>query len=87
LQLKPGGRSDISDRWIIEAGATYFAGGSVTMVLPAEPSQTIAADYDHWSSRTEVGEYHVMDGLNYGGKPVSASNRFVSLFSPSPGIA
>jgi len=55
FQLKLGGRYDISDRWFIEAGATYFAGGSITMELPADSSQTIAADYDHWSASIGAG--------------------------------
>ena len=55
FQLKLGGRYDISDRWFIEAGATYFAGGSVTMDLPGDPSQTITADYDHWSASFGAG--------------------------------
>lgn len=55
FQLKLGARYDVSERWFIEAGATYFAGGSVTMELPADSSQTIAADYDHWSASIGAG--------------------------------
>ena len=49
FQLKFGGRYDYSERWFIEAGATYFAGGSITMELPSDGSQTLSADYDHWT--------------------------------------
>ena len=49
LQLKFGGRYDFSDRWFFEAGATHFAGGDITMELPADGSQTLTAGYDHWS--------------------------------------
>jgi outer membrane protein W len=49
LQLKVGGRYDFSDRWFMEAGATYFAGGNITMALPSDSRQTLSAEYDHWS--------------------------------------
>lgn len=55
FQLKLGGRYDISDRWFVEAGATYFAGGSVKLELPADPAQTITADYDHWTASVGAG--------------------------------
>ena len=47
LQLKLGGRYAPSERWFVEAGATWFDGGSVTMQLPSAPSETLTADYDH----------------------------------------
>ena len=55
FQLKLGGRYDISDRWVIEVGATYFAGGSVELELPADSTQTVSADYDHWSASFGAG--------------------------------
>ena len=55
LQLKFGGRYDFSDRWFMEAGATYFAGGDIRMELPSDNSQTLAAEYDHWSMSLGAG--------------------------------
>ena len=55
FQLKLGARYDISESWFIEGGATWFAGGSVTMELPADSGQTITADYDHWSVSIGAG--------------------------------
>ena len=47
LQLKLGGRYSPSDRWFVEAGATWFDGGSVSMELPSAPAETLTADYEH----------------------------------------
>ena len=47
LQLKLGGRYAPSDRWFVEAGATWFDGGSVSMELPSAPAETLTADYEH----------------------------------------
>ncbi len=55
FQLKLGGRYDVSDRWFVEAGATYFAGSSVKLELPADPLRAISADYDHWSASIGAG--------------------------------
>jgi outer membrane protein W len=55
FQLKFGGRYDFSDRWFVEAGATYFAGGGIEMKLPADGNQTLSADYDHWSASIGAG--------------------------------
>ena len=46
LQLKFGGRYDFSERWFVEAGATYFAGSDIRMALPADSSQTLTAEYE-----------------------------------------
>lgn len=55
FQFKLGGRYDFSDRWFAEAGATYLLADGVTMELPADPSQTIESDYDHWTLSVGVG--------------------------------
>jgi outer membrane protein W len=49
FQLKLGGRYDFSDRWFVEAGATWFAGGSITMERPDDATLTLSGDYDHWA--------------------------------------
>lgn len=49
VQLKLGGRYDFSDRWFVQAGATYFAGSNIRMALPADNDQTLTAEYEHWS--------------------------------------
>lgn len=49
LQFKLGGQYALSERWFVGAEATYLAGGSVTMELPSDNSQTLSADYDHWT--------------------------------------
>ena len=55
LQLKFGGRYDFSDRWFAEAGATYLAASGVKMELPADASQTIESDYQHWTVSAGIG--------------------------------
>ncbi len=55
LQLKFGGRYDFSDRWFAQAGATYLAASGVTMELPADASQTIESDYNHWTVTAGIG--------------------------------
>jgi opacity protein-like surface antigen len=55
FQLKLGGRYDFSERWFAEAGATYLIADAVTMELPADPTQTIESDYDHWALSVGVG--------------------------------
>ena len=55
FQLKFGGRYDFSDRWFAEGGATYLAASSVKMELPADSSQTIESDYQHWTVTAGVG--------------------------------
>ena len=41
LQFKLGSRYSPSDRWFIEAGASWFDGGSVSMNLPSAPAETL----------------------------------------------
>jgi outer membrane protein W len=55
LQLKFGGRYDFSDRWFMEAGATYFDGGSIRMEIPSDADQGLTADYQHWSFSLGAG--------------------------------
>ena len=55
LQLKFGGRYDFSDRWFMEAGATWFDGGDVRMEIPSDSSQTLSAGYEHWSLSVGAG--------------------------------
>lgn len=55
FQLKVGGRYDFNERWFAEAGATYLVADSVQMALPADPTQTIESDYDHWALSVGVG--------------------------------
>ena len=50
FQLKLGGRYDFSERWFVEAGATWFAGGSISMERPGDAAQTLPGDYDHWTA-------------------------------------
>jgi opacity protein-like surface antigen len=54
-QLKVGGRYDFSERWFVDAAATYLAASSVRMKLPADTSQTIESDYDHLTLSLGVG--------------------------------
>ena len=55
FQFKFGTRYDFAERWFAEAGATYFAASSVTMELPADKSQTIQSDYNHWTLAAGIG--------------------------------
>jgi hypothetical protein len=55
LQLKFGTRYDFNDRWFAEAGATYLTADGVTMELPADGTQTITSDYEHWNLQLGVG--------------------------------
>lgn len=54
-QFKAGGRYDFSERWFVDAAATYLAASSVRMELPADSSQTIESDYDHLTLLLGVG--------------------------------
>ena len=54
-QFKVGGRYDFSERWFVDAAATYVAASSVRMELPADSSQTIESDYDHLALSLGVG--------------------------------
>lgn len=54
-QFKVGGRYDFSERWFVDAAATYLAASSVRMELPADPSQTVESDYDHLMLSLGVG--------------------------------
>ena len=55
LQFKFGGRYQASDRWFVEAGATYLGADSVRMELPASPTETLQSDYEHWTLSVAVG--------------------------------
>jgi len=54
-QFKVGGRYDFSERWFVDAAATYVAASGVRMELPADSSQTIESDYDHLALSLGVG--------------------------------
>ena len=54
-QFKPGGRYDFSERWFVDAAATYLMASGVRMALPANPSQTIESDYGHLTLSLGVG--------------------------------
>jgi outer membrane protein W len=54
-QFKVGGRYDFSERWFVDAAATYLSASSVRMELPADSSQTIESDYDHLALSLGVG--------------------------------
>jgi opacity protein-like surface antigen len=54
-QFKVGGRYDFSERWFVDAAATYLMAGNVRMELPADPSRTIDSDYDHLTLSLGVG--------------------------------
>jgi outer membrane protein W len=54
-QFKVGGRYDLSERWFVDASATYLSASSVRMELPADRSQTIESDYDHLALSLGVG--------------------------------
>ncbi len=54
-QFKLGGRYDFSERWFVDAAATYLSASSVRMELPADSSQTIDSDYDHLALSLGVG--------------------------------
>lgn len=55
LQFKFGGRYQASDRWFIDAGATYFTVDSVLMTQPETPTSSIQSDYDHWTLSLAAG--------------------------------
>lgn len=54
-QFKLGGRYDFSERWFVDAAATYLMASGVRMELPADPAQTIESDYDHLTLSFGVG--------------------------------
>lgn len=54
-QFKLGGRYEFSERWFVDAAATYLVASGVRMELPADPSQTIESDYDHLTLSLGVG--------------------------------
>ena len=54
-QFKLGGRYDFSDRWFVDAAATYLMANGVRMEIPADPAQTIESDYDHLTLSLGVG--------------------------------
>ncbi len=55
FQVKFGTRYDFSSRWFAEAGATYLTASGVRMELPADSSQTIESDYNHWTISAGIG--------------------------------
>ena len=55
FQIKFGGRYQFSDRWFMDAGATWLTADSVRLELPADSAQTISSDYDHWTLRIGAG--------------------------------
>ena len=55
FQLKFGGRYEFSDRWFMDAGATWLTADSVRLELPADSTQTISSDYNHWTIRIGAG--------------------------------
>ncbi|MDJ0939363.1 MAG: outer membrane beta-barrel protein [Woeseiaceae bacterium] len=55
FQLKFGTRYDFNERWFIDAGATYFIADGVEMEFPADRSQTITSDYEHWNLQLGAG--------------------------------
>ncbi|MGB5256700.1 MAG: outer membrane beta-barrel protein [Woeseiaceae bacterium] len=54
-QIKFGGRYDATERWFVEAGATYFDAGSVRMELPGAPLETLQSDYESWTLSIGAG--------------------------------
>jgi opacity protein-like surface antigen len=54
-QFKLGARYDFSDRWFVDAAATYLVASGVRMELPADTVQTIESDYDHLALSVGVG--------------------------------
>lgn len=54
-QFKLGSRYDFSERWFVDAAATYLVAGGVRMELPADPSQSLESDYDHLTLSLGVG--------------------------------
>ena len=54
-QFKLGGRYDFSDRWFVDAAATYLVASGLRMELPANPAQAIESDYDHLMLSLGVG--------------------------------
>lgn len=55
FQIKFGGRYDFNDNWFMDAGATWLTADSVKLELPADSSQTITSDYEHWAFRIGAG--------------------------------
>lgn len=55
FQFKFGGRYDFSERWFADAAATWLSASSVTLELPADQSQTITSDYEHWTVQLGIG--------------------------------
>ena len=46
---------NFSERWFVDAAATYVAASGVRMELPADSSQKIESDYDHLALSLGVG--------------------------------
>ena len=54
-QLKLGATYHVSDRWFIDGGLKYLDAGTVRMVQPSDPTQSISADYSHVTASVGVG--------------------------------
>jgi hypothetical protein len=54
-QIKFGTRYRASDRWFVEAGATYFDAGTVRLELPASPIETLQSAYENWTFSLAAG--------------------------------
>ncbi len=55
FELRLGGRYELSDRLFIDTSVEYLLAGEVTLELPSDNSQTVSADYDHWSLNIGLG--------------------------------
>jgi outer membrane protein W len=54
-QLKLGGRYDFSQRWFVDASATYLLASGIEMERFDDSIQTIESDYDHLMLSVGVG--------------------------------
>ncbi len=55
FQFKVGGRYDFSERWFVDAVATYLVADGIKMRGTADRRQTVTSDYDHWKLGVGVG--------------------------------
>ncbi len=46
-RAEEAGKVYASERWFMDAAATYLSASSIRMELPADSSRTIESDYDH----------------------------------------
>ena len=54
-QLKLGGRYSFTERWFMDAAATYLVADGVKMALPADATNSIESDYDHLTLSVGIG--------------------------------